>query len=337
MIKKIGKPVDILKFKSSMFDEDTLRSLVSEYKRLCRFITENPKANVIDKCPLCGARKKRLAQTIYGIGYNECNRCEMLYADKQLDTDELKKYYSKSKNYSKLTYSNKKVYKYRTRNISSPKIDFISRYIKTRKKRWLDVGSGIGDVVYNLKKKGFEALGLEVNEESIKFSKEIFGLNLENKTIFEIFKEEGPGSFDIVSYFGVLEHMPEPIKQISCAVRLLSPGGLLVLDVPNAKSFSVMADIFFPGSVVRQTVPAFHIMLFSENSLLALARKFRLKPEAMWLMGLDFYNLILHLGLHIPGFLESDICRKLLSLNNELQSVFDANEMSDDILFVCRK
>lgn len=337
MIKKIGKPVDILRFKNSMFDEGTLRSLVNKYEKLCKFICENPKTNIIDKCPICNTRKRHLAQTVYGIGYNECDRCGMLYTDKQLDMDELKKYYAKSKDYSRLTYSNKKVYKYRTKNISSPKIDFISRYIKTRKKRWLDVGSGIGDVVYNLKKSGFEARGLEVSEESIKFSKEIFGLNLENKTISELLKEEGPASFDVVSYFGVLEHMPEPIEQVSCAIKLLSPGGLLVLDVPNAKSFSVMTDMFFPGSVVRQTVPAFHIMLFSSKSLLALARKFKLKPEAMWLMGLDFYNLILHLGLRIPGFLKSDICQKLLSLNNELQSVLDANEMSDDILFVCRK
>ena len=336
MIKKFGKPIDVVKFKGSMLNTDTLRALIEKYKQTSLFYIRTPNVK--------GYQPARYATQRTGLWprlYTRYPITDAISAELYILTNtriwELKKYYASSKEYSKQSYSDKSTYRYRARETSLPKIEFISKFITASQKRWLDVGSGIGDVVYNLNKKGFDARGLEVSEESIKFSKKMFNIGLENKTVYDLLKEDGPGSFDVISYFGVIEHMPEPLKQISCAVRLLKPGGILVLEVPSANSFSVMADIFFPDSVVRQMVPAFHIMLFSEKSLLHLSKRFNLKPEAMWFLGLDFFNFILHLSLRIPGFMESDLCKKILHMNNDIQSVFDSNEMSDEIIFVCRK
>lgn len=337
MIKKLGKTIDVRRFKGSMLDTDTLKALIKKYERLNGLIYKSPKCKRVSSCPVCGSGLRHLAQKIYKVPYYKCGKCGTLYTGKLPDMEEMRKYYERSRDYSRQSYSDKKTYEYRARETSLPKIKFVSGFIANSGKKWLDVGSGIGDVVYNLRKKGYDARGLEVSSESIKFSKKIFGLDLENKTIHDILEEEGPGSFDVISYFGVLEHIPEPMKQVSAAVKLLKPGGILVLEVPNADSFSVMADMFFPDSVVRHTIPAFHLMLLSEKGLLQMSKNFNLRPEAMWFLGLDFYNLILHLSVRIPGFIGSDVCGKLLEFNNELQSVFDARQMSDDIIFICRK
>ncbi|MFH1664872.1 MAG: class I SAM-dependent methyltransferase [Candidatus Omnitrophota bacterium] len=337
MIKRYGKPVDIMRFKRSMMDRDRMNSIIAGNEKFGKFVVEGAGSEKISSCPICGSEDKGLGPVIYGIGYSICSSCGMYYANLRLAEGELKNYYTQDAGYSKTSYADVETYRYRAQEISSPKIDFVSELIKAPGRRWLDIGSGIGDVVYNLRSRGFHARGLELSEESIRFSKEMFGVDLENKGISDVLKEEGPGSFDVVSYFGVLEHMADPLKQVGYASELLSPGGLLVLEVPNAGSFSVIGDSFFTDSVVRQMTPFLHIMLFSQRSLTVLADKFGLKAEGMWFIGLDMYNLLLHLGVKVPGFLESEVCRRMLDLNNELQEIFDKKEMSDQILFVARK
>lgn len=44
------------------------------------------------------------------------------------------------------------------------------------------------------------------------------------------------GRFDVVSMFHYLEHTPNPQKQIDMAARLLRPGGMLMIEVPNPDS-----------------------------------------------------------------------------------------------------
>ena len=320
-----------------MMDRAKLGELISKNAAFGKFVAGNPKSEKVSSCPICGSDGKTEGPVIYDIGYNICSACGMYYAGLRLRHEDLKEYYSKDASYSKTSYADKETYLYRAKEVSSPKIDFVSTFIKTSGKKWLDVGSGIGDVVHNLSSKGFNARGLELSEESIRFSKEVFGVDLEKKDIGDVLKSEGKGSFDVVSYFGVLEHMSDPLRQVDAACQLLSPGGLLVIEVPSAESFSVLGDSFFTGSVVRQMTPFQHITLFSQKSLATLAKKFSLEPEGMWFIGLDFYNLILHVGAAVPGFLESEACRKAFELNNEIQDVFDKKEMSDQILFVARK
>lgn len=337
MIKKYGKPIDVMRFKKSMINREKLAELIATNVQFGKIVASNPKSEIILQCPICGSGSCEKGPMIYDIVYNICALCGMYYASLRLSPEEIEKYYEKNSNYSKTSYADRETYQYRAKEVSLPKIDFVLNFISGSHCRWLDVGSGIGDVVYNLKLRGFDARGIELSEESIKFSKEVFGVDLEKKSMEDVLSEEGEGSFDVVSYFGVLEHMSYPLKQIECAYRLISPGGLLVLEVPSSESFSVLADSFFTDSVVRQMTPFQHIMLFSQKTLMTLAEKFSLKAEGMWFIGLDLYNLLLHIGTKVPGFLESDVCGKIFELNNDIQEVFDKKEMSDQILFVARK
>ena len=49
-----------------------------------------------------------------------------------------------------------------------------------------------------------------------------------------------PGSFDVVSMWNTLEHLPEPFVFATEARRVLAPGGHLVVSMPNFNSLSVL-------------------------------------------------------------------------------------------------
>lgn len=336
MIRKHGKPIDILKFKRALLDYGVIRSII---KKNCVFGRKVAKSNSgrVVKCPLCSSRGEKVGPQIFHIGYCLCKKCGLYFADRMLPQEQVSGYYRLSKSYSRFSYADKKVYRYRAKEVSFPKIRFVSQFLKPTQRRWLDVGSGIGDVVYNLKKRGFNARGIEISDTSVAFARDVFGVTLEKTSVNEVLKKEGEGSFDVVSYFGVLEHMPYPLKEIQSALRLLSPGGVIVMEVPNAKSFSVKADFCFPASVVRQATPFLHLMLFSEQTLGYLSKKFNLRPLGIWFLGLDFYNLILHLGAQKSDFFRSELCQKMLELNNDIQSLLDKRELSDEIIFVAQK
>ncbi|EMO28576.1 methyltransferase domain protein [Leptospira interrogans serovar Bataviae str. HAI135] len=88
--------------------------------------------------------------------------------------------------WSEVTYANKETCYYRRDNVAKPKVNFLEQYIDERSSGiWLDIGSGIGDLVSVVKEKGYEAIGLELSDVSVKFAKDVFGLDLIQNTIEE--------------------------------------------------------------------------------------------------------------------------------------------------------
>ena len=54
-------------------------------------------------------------------------------------------------------------------------------------------------------------------------------------------------------------------------------------------------------------------------------------------MGQDIFNLVVHMALSNPSFLDSRLCSFLLDHNDALQKVVDEKEQSDEVILVARK
>ncbi|MGB7842678.1 MAG: class I SAM-dependent methyltransferase, partial [Salinimicrobium sp.] len=128
---------------------------------------------------------------------------------------------------------------------------------KPTKGKILDLGAGTGDFLVQAEKSGWEVSGIEPNEGARKLASEKGVDLLENSSEFS------DHSFDVISMWHVLEHVPDLDKQIKELSRLLKPDGLLVVAVPNFKSEDAKA---YSESWAAYDVPR-HLYHFSKKAI----------------------------------------------------------------------
>lgn len=95
----------------------------------------------------------------------------------------------------------------------------------------LDIGTGYGQFLHHARPHFAEVSGTEVSESAIHLAKKKYGLSLLAGQ-FEAL-DLPPQSFDTITLFHVLEHVPDPGKLVSRCHVLLREQGILVVAVPN--------------------------------------------------------------------------------------------------------
>lgn len=99
--------------------------------------------------------------------------------------------------------------------------------------RWLDVGFGNGSLLTTAEEFGYDVVGLDLREDSVRLMRE---LGYEAHAI-ELEEYSPAEPFDVVSMADVLEHMPFPKRALHHVREILRPDGLLFVSMPNADSF----------------------------------------------------------------------------------------------------
>lgn len=122
------------------------------------------------------------------------------------------------------------------------KAALLERFTSLHCKKLLEIGSGYGTNLGTwIKKFDLDAYGTERDTEgfgcSFQASRELFAANgLDPERIIRVRDDTLPfpdGSFDVVYSGNVLEHTESPMKVLEEAVRVLRPGGILHVEVPN--------------------------------------------------------------------------------------------------------
>jgi SAM-dependent methyltransferase len=102
--------------------------------------------------------------------------------------------------------------------------------------RLLDFGCGGGDFLVTMHRHGWEVTGIDTAEEAVARVRRETGLPVLEGTLPHPDLE--PASFDVITMWHALEHVPHPRVVVREAHRLLAPGGRLVVAVPNIDSFA---------------------------------------------------------------------------------------------------
>ncbi|MES2575938.1 MAG: class I SAM-dependent methyltransferase [Bacteroidota bacterium] len=155
--------------------------------------------------------------------------------------------------------------------------------IQLSKGRILDIGAGTGDFLSVAKNDGWETIGLEPSDRAKGIAKNK-GISFVEET-----SELESHSFDVISMWHVLEHVPDLDKQIKELKRLLKPTGTLIIAVPNFKSF----DAQHYGKFWAAFDVPIHFWHFSKTAIKLLFEKEEMKLEKILPMKFDSFYVSL--------------------------------------------
>ena len=129
----------------------------------------------------------------------------------------------------------------------------------------LDVGCGLGQFVEVANNSGWIAEGLELSKGAVDFARRQGLAVQELDFLSEAIK---PNSYDMVTLFEVIEHVPNPAEFLYRAGEVVRPGGLVYLTTPNFASL----DRFLFGKDWKIIHPE-HLTYFTPRTLRDLSRK----------------------------------------------------------------
>jgi predicted SAM-dependent methyltransferase len=96
-------------------------------------------------------------------------------------------------------------------------------------------------------------------------------------------------SFDVITLWHVLEHLPNLEEDVKTIHKLLKPNGRILVAVPNFKSFD--AD-YFKSFWAAYDVPR-HLWHFSQNSISKVFSKVQIETESTLPLVMDAYYVSL--------------------------------------------
>jgi SAM-dependent methyltransferase len=110
---------------------------------------------------------------------------------------------------------------------------YLERFLAEKNLDILEIGCSSGFMLYPLREAGHRVFGVEPSK--------VFGPFLRAQKIEfvdsldEFFTDRGPkAQFDVVAHFFVLEHVRNPRSFLNRGLELVRPGGLLIMEIPNA-------------------------------------------------------------------------------------------------------
>ncbi|MBS1760690.1 MAG: class I SAM-dependent methyltransferase [Bacteroidetes bacterium] len=239
-------------------------------------------------CPICIAQdfKKKLTAKDYTVSGNsfdimQCAQCSLCFTQDAPDAAHIGPYY-KAEEYISHTDTSKGIVnslyqKVRKRTLKS-KRKLIQQTTGLLKGNLLDVGSGTGAFVNEMKQHGWEVKGLEPDEDARAVAKKTFDVSLD--TMNELWSLE-KGTYNAITLWHVLEHVHDLQAYMARLNELLAENGKLIIAVPNYTSKD--AQIYGPYWAAWD-VPR-HLYHFSPASMSLLAEKHNLKIinyKPMW-------------------------------------------------------
>lgn len=145
------------------------------------------------------------------------------------------------------------------------KLRLINKY-SSHSKILLDIGCGTGDFLATAQNAGWEINGVEPDSRARAIANQKTNNKIKDVDALNEFEN---GSFDVITLWHVLEHLPNLHEQIETLDKLLKPDGTLVIAVPNFKSHDARhyKDFWAAYDVPR------HLWHFSQTSISKLFSK----------------------------------------------------------------
>ena len=130
----------------------------------------------------------------------------------------------------------------------------------------IDLGCGRGEWLELLSETGFQAQGVDLDDGMLAVCRER-GLKVQTKDAIAGLKECADQSQSVVSGFHLAEHIPFDVLQtlVSESLRVLKPGGILILETPNPENIVVGTANFYLDPTHKQPIPPLLLSFLAEH------------------------------------------------------------------------
>lgn len=188
-------------------------------------------------CPSCRSKAKPFlsAQDINRqitpevFTYSQCSNCGLVFIDEI--PDDMTPYYSGG--YQTIPTSLEEL-----RELARPekyRLEPIMRHKRSGK--LLELGPWIGLFASNAKDAGFDVTAIDINKDCVSFLKDVLDIKAIQSDDPALTLANLDDRFDIVVLWHCLEHFPRPWEVIQQISRVLQPGGILLVAIPNIQSY----------------------------------------------------------------------------------------------------
>jgi 2-polyprenyl-3-methyl-5-hydroxy-6-metoxy-1,4-benzoquinol methylase len=224
-----------------------------------------------------------VSKETFDLYYDET--LDMLITSPQPSLDNLGKYYE-SVDYISHTDSKRsffeKAYHFVKSIALKNKLNLINS-CSPNKGKLLDIGAGTGDFLLTAKENGWITIGIEPSEKAK-------AIAVKKGVAFSDTTEELEShTFDVITMWHVLEHVPNLENQIKELKRLAKPNGTIIIAVPNFKSY----DAKYYGKFWAAYDVPIHFWHFSKTAIKLLFEKEEIKLEKVLPMKFDSFYVSL--------------------------------------------
>ncbi len=142
----------------------------------------------------------------------------------------------------------------------------VSKFLQSSAPDLLDIGCSVGATVTAAERRGWSAKGVDVSQTAVDVCRRQ-GLDCRRYDGQQLpFDDE---SFDVLTSWHVIEHVPDVTQTLAEWLRVLRPGGVLILETPHARCWKAR----FMGHRYRKFWPAEHLYTFTPKNLPPFVRR----------------------------------------------------------------
>ncbi len=237
-------------------------------------------------CPLC--RSEAMTPLFVKNGYPivQCQQCRLQSVHPMPTSEELTAHYQReayfhgesSQGYREYTAMRKALLPLFRRRIGQ------INTLLPQKGRLLDFGCAAGYFLEVAQQQGWEVAGVELSAQMAALARERLHAPVEN-TLNAV-----EGTFDVITLWEVIEHLPQPVHTLTELHRRLRPHGVLMLSTPNTGHWQAQREpdawegyrppshlLFFTASTLRK---ALEVAGFQD---VEITRRAPLPPLPVWL------------------------------------------------------
>ncbi|MFC2025013.1 class I SAM-dependent methyltransferase [Chloroflexota bacterium] len=214
------------------------------------------------QCIFCNRDSDQIVIEENGYKGKKCPQCGLIFVSPRPAFAEILNLYT-----HKLPQANGQSYtlwSFTKRLCAKHSLRIIKKFVKNGS--MLEIGAGMGYVLDEAKKEGFEVYGIELNNSEADFIRSEFAIPCEESPL-DVSLFDGK-KFDIIYHCNIISHIYDPISEFQKINDKLVKKGIVVFETGNLgdvkeKYYKFVTKFGYPG----------HLFFFSENNLKELLER----------------------------------------------------------------